>query len=203
MGVGEEIVGIDGQLGQRFLPFGVDPMQAQFAPQGFFGNLLGQYGGGLGGLIGGALGNQVRGQQIGGLAGQLGQRFLPFGVDPMQAQFAPQGFFGNLLGQYGGGLGGFIVGALGNQGLGQQIGGLAGQLGQRFLPFGVDPMQAQFAPQGFFGNLLGQYGGGLGGLIGGALGNQCLDHAIGVFAGQLGQRFLPFGVDPMQAQFAP
>jgi hypothetical protein len=69
-------------------------------------------------------------------------------------QFAPQGFFGNLLGQVGAPLGSAIGSAFGNQGLGQAIGGAAGQLG-RFLPFEAGP---QLAPQGFFGNLLGQVG---------------------------------------------
>ena len=102
----------------------------QFAPQGFFGNLLGQVGAPLGSAIGSAFGNQGLGQTIGGAAGQLG-RFLPFDAGP---QFAPQGFFGNLLGQVGAPLGGAIGSAFGNQGLGQTIGSAAGQLG-RFLPF--------------------------------------------------------------------
>src|ERR1700730_18094192 len=93
----------------------------QLAPQGFFGNLLGQVGAPLGSVVGSALGNQGLGQQIGSVAGQLG-RFLPFEANP---QLAPQGFFGNLLGQVGAPLGGFIGNALCNQGLGQQIRGLA------------------------------------------------------------------------------
>src|SRR5207302_1056995 len=145
-------------------------------------------------------GNQGLGSQIGGAVGQLG-RYLPFSTDPtaalyaqqlqaqQQGQFAPQGFFGNLLGQVGQPFGGAIGGLFGNQGLGSQIGGAVGHLG-RYLPFTADPTAAlyaqqlqwpqqlqwaqqlqspqqlqggQFAPQGFFGNLLGQVGQPLGG----------------------------------------
>src|SRR5919201_712011 len=81
----------------------------QLAPQGFFGNLLGQVGQPLGGAIGGLFGQSNLGGQIGGAVGSLG-RFLPFSTDPItaayaqqlaqqqQQQLAPQGFFGNLLG---------------------------------------------------------------------------------------------------------
>ena len=55
-------------------------------------------------------------------------------------QLAPQGFFGNLLGQIGQPLGSAIGGMLGNQGMGSSIGGIAGQFG-RMLPFQIDPMQ--------------------------------------------------------------
>ena len=68
---------------------------------------------------------------------------VPLGLLAGQ-QLAPQGAFGNWLGQNGGQLGGAIGSALGNQGLGQTIGSVAGQLG-RFLPFEAGP---QFAPQG-------------------------------------------------------
>src|SRR5262245_18374307 len=97
------------------------------------------------------------------------------------SQLAPRGFFGSLLGGPVGGLiGGGIGGLFGNQGLGRQIGQAAGGIGGAFLPFNVDPMtaaayaqqaqqaqqaqyaqqpqQAQLAPQGWFGNLLGQVG---------------------------------------------
>ena len=189
----------------------------QLAPQGVIGDALGQLGGPLGGWIGGRFGNQGLGQQIGGIAGQLG-RLLPFeagpqGYDPYAqyqqqaaAQLAPQGFFGDLLGQVGAPLGGAIGGRFGNRGLGQQIGGIAGQLG-RLLPFeagpqGYDPYAqyqaqdaGQLAPQGFFGNLLGQVGAPLGGAIGGRFGNRGLGQQIGGIAGQLG-RLLPFEAGP-------
>src|SRR5262249_10956801 len=95
-----------------------------------------------------------------------GGHFLPLLPFEAGAQLDPQGFFGNLLGQVGPQLGGLIGGRFGNAGLGQQIGGIAGQLG-RFLPFEAGP---QLDPQGFFGNLLGQVGPQLGGLIGGRFG---------------------------------
>jgi hypothetical protein len=228
-GLGNQVGGAIGQLG-KFLPFNVDPMtayaqqaQQQLAPQGFFGNLLGQVGQPLGGAIGGLFGNQGIGSQVGGALGQLG-KFLPFNVDPMaayaqqaqqqlaQQQLAPQGFFGNLLGQVGQPWGGAIGGLFGNQGLGNQVGGAIGQLG-KFLPFNVDPMaayaqqaqqqlaQQQLAPQGFFGNLLGQVGQPLGGAIGGLFGNQGIGSQVGGAIGQLG-KFLPFNADPIAAAYA-
>jgi hypothetical protein len=168
-GLGSQIGGIAGQLGRSILPFSVDPVlaayahqqaqQQQFAPQGFFGNLLGQVGQPLGGAIGGLFGNAGLGSQIGGIAGQLGRSILPFSVDPItaayaqqqlaqqQQQFAPQGWFGNLLGQVGQPLGGAIGGLLGNAGLGSQIGGIAGQIGRSVLPFSIDPVMAAYAQQ--------------------------------------------------------
>ncbi|NPU13166.1 hypothetical protein HL666_20575, partial [Bradyrhizobium sp. 83002] len=63
------------------------------------------------------------GQQVNGAL----QSTVPYGLLAAQ-QLAPQGFVGNLLGQYGAPLGGMIGGAFGHQGLGNQIGGVAGQL---------------------------------------------------------------------------
>jgi subtilisin len=100
---------------------------------------------------------------------------VALGLQPaavQQGQLAPQGFFGNLLGQVGQPLGGAIGGLLGNQQLGGQIGGAVGQLG-RFLPFNLDPMTAAAAaaqqgqPTQGYGNLFGQIGQPLGGTIGG------------------------------------
>jgi hypothetical protein len=131
---------------------------------------LGQIGQPIGSAVGSLFGQPNLGGQIGGFAGQLG-RFLPFSVDPVtaaymqqaqlaqQPQLAPQGFFGNLLGQIGQPIGSAVGSLFGQPNLGGQIGGFAGQLG-RFLPFSVDPVtaaylqQAQFAPQGFFGTPL-------------------------------------------------
>ena len=112
-------------------------MGQQLAPQGWFGNLLGQIGQPLGGAIGGIFGHSGIGSQIGGAAGQLG-RLLPFQQDPMQAyaqqqQLSPQGWLGNLIGQYGQPAGSAIGGIFGQSGLGGQIGGIASQLG-RLLP---------------------------------------------------------------------
>ena len=169
-----------GAFGPNYLP--------QLVPQGFFGSLLGGPVGGLiGGGIGGLFGNSSVGRQIGQTLGTVGGGFLPFSVDPVTAayaqqaqlaqlaqqqaqlaqqqqqqpfggtqQLAPQGFFGNLLGQIGQPLGSAIGGVFGNAGLGGQIGGIAGSLG-RFLPFNVDPMtyaqaygqQQAFPPQAF------------------------------------------------------
>ena len=210
--LGRQIGSTIGTVGGGFLPFSVDPLtaayaqQQQLAPQGFFGNLLGQVGAPLGGAIGSIFGNQQLGSQLGGAAGQLG-RYLPFSVDPLtaayaqqQQQLAPQGFFGNLLGQLGAPLGGALGSIFGQQQLGSQIGSAAGQLG-RYLPFSVDPLtaayaqQQQLAPQGFFGNLLGQVGAPLGGAIGSIFGQQQLGNQLGGLAGQLG-RYLPFSVQP-------
>ncbi|WP_246741628.1 hypothetical protein, partial [Bradyrhizobium aeschynomenes] len=134
------------------------------------------------------------GNQIGGVAGQLAQRFLPFEAGP---QFAPQGFFGNLLGQVGAPLGGAIGGAFGHQGLGNQIGGVAGQLAQRFLPFEAAP---EFAPQGYLGNLLGQTGSPYGGAITNCFGNRSFGPTLGGVMSQHGQNVLPFEAAP---EFAP
>jgi hypothetical protein len=79
---------------------------------------------------------------------------LPFQADPMQQayaqqqmqQLAPQGLFGNLIGQLGQPLGGAIGSLFGQSGLGNQIGGIAGQLG-RMLPFQMDAMQQAWAQQ--------------------------------------------------------
>ncbi|CCE03771.1 hypothetical protein BRAS3809_7930002 [Bradyrhizobium sp. STM 3809] len=189
-GLGQNVGGLAGQLAQRFLPFEAAP---DLAPQGFFGNLLGQVGAPLGSAIGGYFGNRNLGNQIGGIAGQLGQRFLPFEAAP---DLAPQGFFGNLLGQVGAPLGSAIGGYFGNRNLGNQIGGIAGQLGQRFLPFDAGP---DLAPQGFFGNLLGNaprsmmtncFGNrGFGPNLGDVLGQAPL-------AQQAIQRLLPFDAAP-------
>jgi hypothetical protein len=62
---------------------------------------------------------------------------------PQQGQggMAPQGWLGNLIGQYGQPAGAAIGSWLGNQGIGSAIGGAASQLGQ-MLPFGSDPYAA-------------------------------------------------------------
>lgn len=216
--IGSQIGGIAGQLG-RLLPFSADPMQQaygqqqQLAPQGLFGNLIGQLGQPLGGAIGSIFGQPNIGSQLGGIAGQLG-RMLPFSADPiqqayaqqMQQQMSPQGWIGNLIGQVGQPLGGAIGGLFGQSGLGNQIGGIASQLG-RMLPFSADPtqqmqqMQQGYSPQGWIGNLIGQVGQPLGGAIGGLFGQSGLGNQIGGIASQLG-RMLPFQMDPMQQMLA-
>ena len=196
-------------------------------PQGFFGGLIGAPLGGLIGKgIGGLFGNAGLGSQIGHVAGGIGGGLLPFQIDPAQQlqqayaqplqqqtwqQLAPQGFFGNLLGHIGQPLGSAIGGIFGQSGLGGSIGSAAGQLG-RLLPFQMDPMQQlqqayaqqlyqqqmqQLAPQGIFGNLIGQIGQPVGNAIGSLFGQPGVGSAIGGAVGQLA-RLLPFQIDPIQ-----
>jgi hypothetical protein len=211
--LGNQIGQFAGGIGGALLPLGVDPVQQaqqqmlqqqlqqqqyqqqlaqQLNPQGWLGNIIGQVGRPLGGFIGGQLGNAGLGNTIGNIAGSLG-RYLPFAADPsmiahpqvqqqiqhqqlfqqlqqlqqqllqqqqqyaqlaqaiaqqqgQQGQIAPQGWFGNLIGQVGQPLGGAIGGLFGNAGLGNTIGGMAGQLG-RMLPFGADPVTQAYAQQ--------------------------------------------------------
>ncbi|MES2295390.1 MAG: hypothetical protein V4582_00025 [Pseudomonadota bacterium] len=210
-GIGNTIGGVASQLG-RILPFSSDPLtaayaqqaqqqqlqqqllqqaqqaqlaqqmgqQGQIAPQGWFGNVLSQVGQPLGGAIGGLFGQSGIGNAIGGVASQLGS-ILPFSADPVsqlyaqqaqqaqqqqlrqlqqaqlqqaqlaqqvgqQGQFAPQGWFGNLIGQVGQPLGSAIGGLFGNAGLGGSIGGVASQIG-RILPFAADPVTLAYAQQ--------------------------------------------------------
>ena len=213
------------------LPFQADPIQwlqqacaqqlqqqpmQQLAPQGFFGNLLGQIGQPLGSAIGGIFGQSGSGGSIGSALGQLG-RLLPFQIDPVQLayaqqayaqQLAPQSLYGNLLGQIGQPL---ISSMPGYMGVGHVMANIAGPAG-KLLPYTIDPIQqlqqayAQqlqqlqtqgLAPQGFFGNLLGQIGQPLGSAIGGLFGQSGMGSLIGGSAGQWG-RLLPFQADPLQ-----
>jgi hypothetical protein len=161
-GIAPTVGGLFGQTGQqvgqgispllRLLPFSADPMMGmggggypgggQLAPQGFFGNFLSGIAPTVGGLFG------QTGQQVGqGISPLL--RLLPFSADPTMGmggggypgggQLAPQGFLGDLLGNIGAPVGQAIGGIWGQGQLGNQVGGLAGQLAQRFLPFSVDP----------------------------------------------------------------
>ena len=91
-------------------------------------------------------------------------------------QLAPQGLLGGVLGGSLGGLAGKELGGLfGNANWGNQLGQTLGGIGGSLLPFQLDPtaqayaQQQQLAPQGFFGNLLGQIGKPLGSTIGGML----------------------------------
>jgi hypothetical protein len=170
-------------------------------PQGLFGDLIGRLAAPAGGAIGGLFGQQQVGQQLGGIAGQLGS-LLPFGTDPAaaayaqaqrtQAQLSPQGLLGGLLGgPLGGWIGSGIGSVLHNQNLGRQIGSTVGTIGGGLLPFGVDPVtaayvaqqQAQLAPQGLIGNLL----------------NQLLQQQTPGLNGPFANRNIPFGYG--QAQF--
>lgn len=137
---------MDTQFPQSAVPPGFAQYAPQLLPQGF------PIGGLIGGGIGGPLGNPTLGRPLGQTVGMMSGGFVPFSVDPLaaayaqQAQLAPQGFFGNLLGQIGQPLGGAIGSIFGNQQLGSQLGGAAGQFG-RFLPFQAVP---GFPAQGGF-----------------------------------------------------
>ncbi|MBV8687007.1 MAG: hypothetical protein JOZ90_15580 [Alphaproteobacteria bacterium] len=194
--LGQQIGSVAGQLG-RFLPFEAAPqLPPELAPQGFFGNLLGQVAPIAGSAIGQLAGHPQLGQQIGSVAGQLG-RFLPFQAAPqLPPELAPQGFFGNLLSQVAPIAGGAIGQMAGHPQMGQQIGSAAGHFA-RFLPFQAAPqLPPELAPQGFFGNLLGSVAPIAGGMIGGLAGNRQLGQQIGGLAGQLGRQFIPFSAAP-------
>ena len=117
-------------------PFAAGP---QLRPQGFVGDLFGQFGAPAGTALGTIFGNPSLGGQIGGLVGNLGS-LIPFSAGP---QLQPQSLFGDLGGSLGGSLGGLIGGLFGNSSLGNQIGGtvggLAGELGGMFLPLSAGP----------------------------------------------------------------
>ena len=166
----------------------------QFAPQGLLGGALGSL---AGGLLGSAFGHGDVGRTIGGLAGT----FLPFQAGPQMAapQFAPQGWLSDLVSptvQYP------QPGTLG--GLGQffppQLGSDHGGFGQQFnvSPFQAGPqmMAPQFAPQGWFGDLVGKVAQPIGSAIGGAFGQPQLGGTLGGLAGQLGQQYIPFQAGP-------
>ena len=216
--LGHQIGQFAGGIGGSLLPFSADPVAAAYAQQAQQQQLQQQL-----------LQQQLQQQQL----QQLQQAQLA-------QQLAPQGWFGNLIGSVAQPLGGAIGGLFGHQGVGNTIGGVAGQLG-RLLPFGADPtqiaqqqyaqqvqqlqqqlaqqqqqyaqlvqalqqqqvqaQQGQIAPQGWFGNLLGQVGQPLGSTIGNIFGNAGLGGNIGNVAGQLG-RMLPFGADPVAAAYA-
>src|SRR3990172_9615159 len=135
-GIGQQLGGMLGGL----LPFQAQPYQAQpqLDPQGAFGRQLGSL---LGGYGGGLIGQSGLGQQLGGMLGGL----LPFQAQPWtqayqaQPQLDPQGIFGRRLVSILGGIGG---GAIGQHGLGQQVGGMLGS----FLPFQAQPFQTQMQP---------------------------------------------------------
>jgi hypothetical protein len=198
--LGATIGGIAGQVG-RMLPFGADPVQqaqlqqqiqmeqlqqAQLAqqlnPQGWFGNLISQVGRPLGGAIGGAFGNAGLGSAIGGLAGQIG-RVLPFDVDPQ-----------SLMAQPIGGMFGYQQLLQRIQQLQQQLAQVQQQNAQLAQSVQQQPQvgaqQGQIAPQGWFGNLIGQVGQPLGSAIGGLFGNSQLGSTIGGVAGGIGRMHL-------------
>ncbi len=220
--LGNQIGQFAGGIGGSLLPFGVDPVQqaqqqmlqqqlqqqqvqqlqqAQLAqqlnPQGWFGNIIGQVGKPLGGAIGGLFGNAGVGSTIGGIAGSLG-RFLPFSADPtvlahpvvQQQQYAQQQLIQQIQ---------QLQQQLQQQQ--QQYAQLIQAIGQQQQQQQLQGQQGQIAPQGWFGNLIGQVGQPLGGAIGGLFGNAGLGSSIGGVAGQIG-RMLPFGADPVTQAYA-
>ncbi|MDQ0141755.1 phage tail tape-measure protein [Cupriavidus necator] len=117
---------------------------------------------------------------------------MPFSAQP-QVALAPQGVFGSLIGAVAPTLGHAVGGLLGNAGVGQQIGSVAGHLGG-LLPFSAQP-QVALAPQGVFGSLIGAVAPTLGHAVGGLLGNANVGQQIGSVAGHLGG-LLPFSAQP-------
>jgi hypothetical protein len=148
----------------------------QLAPQGFFGNLLGQLAGPAGQAFGGLFGQPQIGGQIGQMLGGLGH-LLPFQVAPgiSPAVWGGQPMYGGWGGQpmYGGWGGQPMYG-----------GGQPGYAG------------GQLAPQGFWGNLLGQFPGPAGQAFGGLFGQPQIGGQIGQALGGLGH-LLPFQVVPI------
>jgi len=172
---------------------------AQFAPQGWFGDMVARQAPLIGGAVGGLTTELTGHASLGGLAGGATTvlardygHLIPFQAGPMQAQqpvaYAPQGFWGNMISGVGGAVGNVVGGRTGN--IIRDASGLA-----RYLPFEAGPMTvaqpAAYDPQGIFGSI----GGGLlGGAIGNAFGNRQLGSAIGGAVGA----FLPFQAGPGQ-----
>ncbi|NVE00177.1 hypothetical protein [Massilia sp. BJB1822] len=210
--LGGQIGGIAGQLGRSFIPFNADPVaaayavqqaqQAQLAPQGFFGNLLGQIAQPVGTAVGGLLGHPALGGQLGGIAGQLGRTFLPFSADPV-AYAQQQALLQQQLLQHQQALQQQQLlqhqQALQQQQLLQQQQALQQQ---QLLQQALQQRQASLAPQGFFGDVLGQIAQPIGSAVGGLFGNANLGGQIGGIAGQLGRNFIPFSADPVAAAYA-
>jgi len=203
--LGNVLGGLAGQLGSM-LPFAAGPQfpqqqfaqqypQQQFMPQGAVGSFLQQLAPQLGGTFGGMFGQPQLGGMLGNLAGSLGS-MLPFAAGPQfpqqqQQQFMPQGAIGNLLQQLGPRFGGTIGDVFGSSGLGNVLGGLAGQFGG-MLPFSAGP---QFNPQGAIGNWISQLAPGLGSAAGSIFGQPQAGGFLGGLAGQLGS-MLPFSAAP-------
>ena len=172
---------------------------AQFAPQGWVGDMVARQapliGGALGGLTTELTGHPSIGGLVGGATSMIARDYgsmIPFAAGPQMAQpaaYAPQGIFGKI----GGGLlGGAIGGAFGNRQLGSAIGGAVGN----FLPFEAGPQMAQpvaYAPQGFWGDMIHNVGSAVGNVVGGNTGNIIRD------ASALGQ-YLPFNAGPVMGQ---
>jgi len=160
-----------------------------FMPQGFFGTMFGAPVGGLIGRgIGSLFGQPGLGSQIGHLAGGIGGGLLPFAADPTQV-YAQQLVQQQALQQQ-------LQQLAQQQALQQQLQQIAQQQQLQQLA-----QQQQLAPQGWFGNLIGQIGQPVGTAIGGLYGQPALGGQIGSIAAQIG-RLLPFQLDPMQQALA-
>jgi hypothetical protein len=199
----------DHRLGQSFglngggVPqFAVDPMtaayaqlsqqaqQAQFAPQGFYGNPNGQFGQQFGHAFGGAqgsgFGNPAWANSSGGSAGSIG-RFLPYGVDPIAAAYAQQAQLAHLALQAQ-----LQQAHLAHLAQLQQAQLQQAQLIQQL----AQQQQAPFAAQGF-GIPPGQFGQPFGGTQGSIFGNPAGFNPFGGVGGPFG-RFMPFQAMPGQ-----
>ena len=124
-----------------------------------------------------------------------------------------QGWFGNRTKHVARPLGGAIGGAFGTAGMGNTIGGIAGQLGG-MLPFGADPMSMaymqqaqqeaqmqQMQPQSLIGPTPGSGGGWLGNLWRNRFPHSYTGLPPGN-TGIAGSRMPPFGADPMAQAYA-
>jgi len=177
---------------------------AQFAPQGWFGDMVARQAPLIGGAVGGLTTELTGHASLGGLAGGATTvlardygHLIPFQAGPIPAQqpvaYAPQGFWGDMISGVGGAVGNVVGGRTGN--IIRDASGLA-----RYLPFEAGPMtmaqpvaqQAAYDPQGFFGRIGG-------GLVGGAIGNAFDNRALGSAIGGAVGNFLPFAAGPMQA----
>jgi hypothetical protein len=172
---------------------------AQIAPYGFFGDIVGKIAPHVGDYFGGSTG-----RQIGDVAGQLAQRYLPFSAGPVMPaapQLAPYGFFGDIVSSIAPRVGEYFGGSTG-----RTIGDVAGHLAS-YIPFSagpqmpmtpVVPMAApQLAPYGIFGGALGNFlGGHAGHAIGGWLGNSGAGSAVGSALGTALGSVLPFAAGP-------
>lgn len=191
------------------------------APAGFITGLLGGVGGKLlGGAVGGLFGNKKLGASIGGAAGgALGSIFGPFSVVPPEnltpqterpsteaMVLVPAGWFGHLLG----GVARTVGQAVGGN-TAETVGNIAGDLAEKFVPWGAVPpnlvpasagpagsQQTEdmlFVPASWFGKIASTFGGTIGKGIGGWLGNAQAGEQIGDFAGKLIDA-VPFSVLP-------
>jgi len=162
----------------------------QFAPQGFFGDLVGHLAPTVGGALGGLFGQGATGAQVGNVVSGL-SHLIPFSAGP---QLAPQGFFGDLVGHLAPTVGGALGGLLGHGATGAQVGNVVSGL-SHLIPFSAGP---QLAPQGFFGDLVGHLAPTVGGALGGLLGHGATGAQVGNVVSGL-SHLIPFSAGPQLA----